>query len=416
MQKSRINKGSDLLMVVLLFAFCVFITGPILTTTIPSAETQVRAASVIGKAPLPATATAKIVLSKDHYLLVATEPRDGPDLFLFQTNKFPELELRWSANFAGTIEDAVFFQSYLAIALGADEPELLHLDPDTGLILNQWTLPKKPRALFAGQVLSGELADGTLFLQLEKKAPAFFPANPLAGMEKIHRDWTLIQAPRTAAARIDSSDGSHVVLLQDLEVPNWHVTFPDIHGDGRTGLACLGDSNTIAWFRDQWCEKLETLIPDSRFFIRNFSVAGVTATGNEAGSGTHQLDAALQSEAIDALVVAFGTNDLRLRRKSWPAEEVLATYKDLQARTLATGRRFFIATTPPIFGPNEELSKTIRELNELIRSQFSPEAIIDFDSGFTASMFRPDGVHLMPNAQSLRTTRAASKIYTQSTP
>ena len=194
--------------------------------------------------------------------------------------------------------------------------------------------------------------------------------------------------------------------------------FPDRDGDGDFRLGCLGDSNTVPTASlTRWCERLPALVDDPRFGVVNLASAGATAvpSGNSAATQVASaLDPALR---LDAVVLAFGTNDTNLVNFS-PDPALLDTQildiadaLEEHAATLAAGGlTVYVATAPPrprsIYGPNG-YNERIVALNEEIRARFPARAVIESYDGF-----HPDaseivgGAHLNQRGQDKRAWRA----------
>jgi|GEM_PF-5780560 len=176
------------------------------------------------------------------------------------------------------------------------------------------------------------------------------------------------------------------------------VVFADIDGDGIYRLGCLGDSNTArARFMLKWCELLHAILQDPQFEIVNLAVNGATVTESPRPQAAAQMAEALAA-GVDAVVLAFGTNDLFLGRS---AVEVRDAYLALQSQAEAAGLAFYVATTPPTaHGPGLEV-----EVNQLLRDSLAPR-LVDFDTGFGPEHFVGDGFHFNQAGQYLRAERA----------
>src|SRR5688500_16183557 len=89
----------------------------------------------------------------------------------------------------------------------------------------------------------------------------------------------------------------------------------DANGDGTVVVACLGDSNTDRRWpppgTPKWCELAAERVPAWRFVNHAVSATTVTRNDEPPGWSGPQLDAALASDVPDAVVLAFGTNDVR---------------------------------------------------------------------------------------------------------
>jgi alpha-tubulin suppressor-like RCC1 family protein len=165
----------------------------------------------------------------------------------------------------------------------------------------------------------------------------------------------------------------------------------DRNGDGRIVIGCLGDSNT--WRTPArprgWCEHLAELAAGRGWSFVNRAEGGATVV--ESGSmilAADHLDYALENDAVDAVILAYGTNDL-VRVRAAPAE-VAAAQARLRARAHAADVDVFVALTPPTRNGAE--AAEIAELNDLLAQQLPASRIIDFASGFDDADFF-DEVH-----------------------
>jgi len=211
---------------------------------------------------------------------------------------------------------------------------------------------------------------------------------------------------------------AHVALLVASAVfvgCRSRCSIPDADRDGTIRIACLGDSRTDAHFDPNipsWCERLPTLRPTQKCSGKALPLT----TRNYAVSGTEVTVVAFQQEAralapptADALVVAFGVNDLYLGAT---VEEVIVMYKALIRK--GQGRPVFIATTPPAYlGESDNakrLNKSIERLNETVRSTFPASRVVDFDTGFTADLYIWDGLHGSNAMEALMASRVADAL------
>jgi alpha-tubulin suppressor-like RCC1 family protein len=180
----------------------------------------------------------------------------------------------------------------------------------------------------------------------------------------------------------------------------------DRDGDGRITVACLGDSNTQAmpaWPRP-WCERLLDHLPAEGWRTVNRGEAGATAV--EFGSlifADEHLDYALESDAADAVILAYGTNDL-LSAGAAP-RDVGSAYVRLRQRARAAGVDVFAALTPPVQPSARDVNSRILELNGLLAELFPSARIIDFWSDMSPEDY-VDDVHLGASGQAKR-ARAA---------
>src|SRR5262249_26097624 len=111
----------------------------------------------------------------------------------------------------------------------------------------------------------------------------------------------------------------------------------DVNGDGRVVVACLGDSNTESrwpppYTPKSWEMAAETA-PGWTFVTHAVGGATVTRPTDDHSFADRQLDLAL-ADRPDAVVLAFGTNDVRAGRTT---PEVIAAYRAAVARVTAQG-------------------------------------------------------------------------------
>jgi lysophospholipase L1-like esterase len=179
----------------------------------------------------------------------------------------------------------------------------------------------------------------------------------------------------------------------------------DVNGDGRVVIACLGDSNTESrWpppYTPKWCEIAAETMPDWTFVNHAVGGATVTQRPDDHSFADRQLDGAL-ADAPDAVVLAFGTNDVRAGRST---PEIVAAYRAAVARVTARGALAFVAGAPPLFPPEPEHAEALAALNAALRAEFA-DRLIDFASDMGRDDFEPDGVH--PNAAGQRKRATAA--------
>jgi lysophospholipase L1-like esterase len=168
----------------------------------------------------------------------------------------------------------------------------------------------------------------------------------------------------------------------------------DENGDGRTVVACLGDSNTDPVFNARlpggsWCERLGSSHGPTAEFVNLGAGGGTIACDfplavSRAGD---QLDRALAAGA-DAVVLAFITNDVRYavaggcasldparRTKGLPitAEQI---DRELSRRLHALVRRartphFWVLLGPPALPPEgDAINPRIEAINERLRRRY----------------------------------------------
>jgi alpha-tubulin suppressor-like RCC1 family protein/lysophospholipase L1-like esterase len=180
----------------------------------------------------------------------------------------------------------------------------------------------------------------------------------------------------------------------------------DRDGDGRITVACLGDSNTQpapALLRT-WCERLLDHLPAERWRTVNRGEGGATAVefGSLILAGEH-LDYALENDAVDAVILAYGTNDLLFAGAA--PKDVGHAYSRLRQRARAAGVDVFAALTPPVQPSAQDINPQILELNELLAELFPGSRIIDFWSDMSPEDY-VDAVHLGESGHAKR-ARAA---------
>lgn len=179
----------------------------------------------------------------------------------------------------------------------------------------------------------------------------------------------------------------------------------DVNGDGRVVVACLGDSNTEhRWpppYTPKWCELAAAARPAWTF--ANHAVGGATVTPAARWAGP-QLDAALAADAApDAVVLAFGTNDVRAGR---PTDAIVAAYRDAVRRVEASGALAFVALAPPIHPPEPAHADALAALNAALRRALPAARLVDFARDMPPARFEADGLH--PNADGQRVRAAAA--------
>ena len=181
----------------------------------------------------------------------------------------------------------------------------------------------------------------------------------------------------------------------------------DVNGDGRIVVSCLGDSNTEThWPRPgtrRWCELASERAPE--WVFTNHAVGGTTMTQPATPSSwaMPQLERALAEDQPDAVVFAFGTNDVRAGRST---EDIVAAYRAAVERTNRARVLAFVALAPPIYSPQPDHRAAIEGLNAALRHAFPPVPIVDFWTGMTPADYDPDGLHLNDAGQRKRAEAA----------
>jgi lysophospholipase L1-like esterase len=183
----------------------------------------------------------------------------------------------------------------------------------------------------------------------------------------------------------------------------------DRDGDGRIVVSCLGDSNTHAVEGGvaSWCGRLGERLPSDSWHVINRGLGGATAVMRastlHAGS---QMNYTLENDFPDAVILAFGTNDLLAEVES---AEIVDAYRSLALRVYAAGALPFVALTPPIQPAASAFNVRVRELNGALRAAFDENRILDFWSGFSAEEFE-DALHLADLGQARRAEIAAAAL------
>jgi lysophospholipase L1-like esterase len=181
----------------------------------------------------------------------------------------------------------------------------------------------------------------------------------------------------------------------------------DVNGDGRIVVVCLGDSNTDRRWpppdTPKWCELAAERMPEWTFINHAVSGATVTRHADPRLWGDTQLDRAVPADAADAVVLAFGTNDVRGGRMT---ADIVAAYEVAVTTIEATGARAFVALAPPIYPPEPEHAGALEELNRALRATFAPARLVDFHTGMGVKDFEPDGLHPNPGGQRKRAEAA----------
>jgi lysophospholipase L1-like esterase len=180
--------------------------------------------------------------------------------------------------------------------------------------------------------------------------------------------------------------------------------------DGRITVACLGDSNTrpSPALPRTWCERLLDHLPAERWRVINRGEGGATAVefGSLILAGEH-LDYALENDAVDVVILAYGTNDLLFAGAA--PKDVSYAYARLLERARAAGVEVFAALTPPVQPSAKDINPQILELNELLAELFPSARIIDFWSDMTPEDY-VDAVHLGESGQAKRARAARDAL------
>ncbi|MGH7786341.1 MAG: GDSL-type esterase/lipase family protein [Candidatus Binatia bacterium] len=338
---------------------------------------------------------------------------------------------RWMAEL-GTDVNAIAVQApYLFVATDDDDAELMVLDLDTGAVVGGYDVVGDTDAIavgFYGYLLLTTSDNRLLLLDITNPtAPTLFQTISIAPAAPLWRPFAF-STPYAAGGSIlavarGSADPALTVLLataatdQFLVVANLRdqLTFPDANGDGVWHLSCLGDSNTWAGFYGSWCNGLAGGGPagiwNDTFAVTNYGELGAQVANYSPNSthGPSQLQEVLAAGDSDAVVLAFGTNDLSEVQGNKNPWQTLAAYIDLAGDAEAAGLTVFVALTPPIIG-NAAANAKIDALNVLIELVFPSAHVLDFHTGFDARHILGDGVHMNSEGHTKRTVRAKHRL------
>jgi lysophospholipase L1-like esterase len=183
----------------------------------------------------------------------------------------------------------------------------------------------------------------------------------------------------------------------------------DRNGDGRVVVACVGDSNTDELLPlrggPKWCTVLGAA-PDR--VVVNLAIGGAFARPGADWDGPGQVRRAWAYHP-DAVVIALGTNDVRVGRS---ADAVIAALEDLEHRALAFSVAVWVATIPPNYEPGWDSTRegVRRVVNATLRS-IHPTSTLEFDEGFDRADFTRDGLHLSAAGQARRARIAAACLF-----
>jgi hypothetical protein len=340
------------------------------------------------------------------------------------------LSVAWSLDLAARVNAMALEGSRIYVASSADTKELIIVDKNSRQVVGAFDAVGPADATTVELVAPGIIVlgrrrgSGPEFYRLDVNDPANIivldtiddPRGARAERSKeldgYHHRGRLVGSVERTTNRgvlyyLAVTDRDAEVQVIERKVP---TVFADSNGDGVYRLGCVGDSNTAAPFAGvmKWCEKLRDLIDDPDFEIVNVAVAGATVVTPNLrfdSDATKQMVTAIDRQ-IDAVVLAFGTNDVFQGRTN---DEILAAYLYQQDVATAAGIEFFLATTPPISGCPSPSCPTITAGNALLRMNF-PDRVIEFFDGFTLGYFNPDGYHLNDTGQTLRAERAFTAL------
>lgn len=179
----------------------------------------------------------------------------------------------------------------------------------------------------------------------------------------------------------------------------------DRNGDGRLRVVCLGDSNTqrTPGGPPTWCEHLGELLPEP-FEVVNRGIGGATAISGSLIQAHAPLAYALENDEPDAVILAFGSNDLIAGAE---VDAIVEAYRAHVLRAYEEGVTAYVALTPPVTPRHKKGNRRVRELNEALVEAFPPALRIDFSDAAPEDLV--DDVHLGPSGQRKR-ARAAAEV------
>ena len=118
--------------------------------------------------------------------------------------------------------------------------------------------------------------------------------------------------------------------------------------------------------------------------------SGATAIGLPSlRRAEEQLAYTLAFDVADAVILAYGTNDLL--QEATP-KAVLAATMGHVLRAREAGVESFVALVPPALEQSDAFDAAVEETNALLRRAIRPDRIIDFHTGFDAEDFS-DRIH-----------------------
>jgi alpha-tubulin suppressor-like RCC1 family protein len=183
----------------------------------------------------------------------------------------------------------------------------------------------------------------------------------------------------------------------------------DRNMDGRLVVVCLGDSNTARRVDGlaSWCERLSEILAGGSWEIVNRGLGGATAVPHASLLRADEpLAYALENDAPDAVILAYGTNDVLA---DVGVGEIVAAYRRLAQRAQEAGVAPFVALTPPLQPASSAANARILALNRALREAFEPARVIDFHAGFDPAHFS-DRLHLNESGQDRRARLAADAL------
>ncbi len=197
-------------------------------------------------------------------------------------------------------------------------------------------------------------------------------------------------------------------------------TLTDINNDGFVTVSCLGDSNTAG---TSWCSQLDGMFTQDSWRTINHGVGFATGFEVEGSwpDAFEQMPIALAEDDPEAIILAFGTNDITFdiniaqsfgttATPGW-LQSTVDAYETLKATAEATGAKVFIAFTPPRNESVGTLANSLTmHLNNRIRHEFPRERIIDFHTPIVIPTDFLDGLHMNTGGQTKRAQAALHEL------
>ena len=115
---------------------------------------------------------------------------------------------------------------------------------------------------------------------------------------------------------------------------------------------------------------------------------------------------AIENDAPEVAVLAYGTNDLLLKA---PVRDVVGALAHEAERLRSAGALPLVALVPPVRSYDVATNQLVRELNDALRETFPAERLVDFATGFGDAQL-VDRVHLDDAGQARRAVLAAEAI------
>jgi len=343
--------------------------------------------------------------------------------------------LAWSLNIDAAVNDIALVPGFAFLATNRNNAELQVVDLLSRQVVATYDTPSNADALSVTVVtpylILGlkrnsqqeihifDVQDPTnpvLFLSSETGKNAVAPLTPTS-MKGYAAGGAILERGHLAAvpmltALLIKARADQFQIVDNLTD---EFTFSDSNGDGTFKLGCLGDSNTfpnLTESPESFCGRVRARVWHPFFVTRNTGVLGAQIANAGPGHGPDQLLGVIEAVDVDAVILAFGTNDLSQGGKT--PHQTLEAYLNEMSIAAAAGIDSYVALTPPIFRtnpPSDEVNSKIDQLNALIQATVPAERVIDFRTGFRPNVhYADDGVHMIGPGHALRGDRAYAKI------